>query len=381
MSRDRFTVLAPGRVNLIGEHVDYCELPVLPMAIQFGIRLTARARRDARVEVRSATMPGPRRFDIGTDIPPLPRGDWGNYVQAAAQALSREVGSLTGMDAHVEGDLSVAVGLSSSSALVVASALALLRANGRTMDPLALASLLAQGEHYVGTAGGGMDQAIIVGARSGHAAEIAFSPLRLRHVPLPPAWAIVVASSMQHAEKSGAVQVEYNARGEDSRAARAAVAARLGVAGASYPALLASFTIPQLLDAAQALEPRLLRRFRHVVTEGDRVPRAVRALEVGDLPAFGALLDASHASLAQDYDVSTPALDELAVIARSAGAAGARLTGAGFGGSIVAVASSGNAAQVMAALQREYYAPRGVIPQPTQLFIARPSAGAGETTV
>ena len=377
MRRDSFTIQAPGRVNLIGEHIDYCGLPVLPMAIQHGITLQVTPRTDAMVHFMNASSAfAGRSFEITPDIAFLPRGDWGNYVQAAAQELTRRLGPLHGIDAMVTSDLPVASGLSSSSALVVAAAMALLAANDQALPALELATLLAEGERYVGTAGGGMDQAIIVGARAGHAARIAFLPLQLTHVAMPAEWRIVVASSLTHAEKSGSLQSAYNARGSDAREARRLVAARLGAADTSYRELLAQFGEPALLDAADTLDARLLHRFRHVVTEGFRVEQAVEALIIGDLFAFGALLDASHASLRHDFEVSTEALDELVAAARGAGAAGARLTGAGFGGSIVALTDAGHVDGVVAALREQYYAPRGVTPAPAHLFVAIPSDGA-----
>jgi galactokinase len=378
MRRDSVTIRAPGRVNLIGEHIDYCMLPVLPMAIQFGITLQVTPRTDSLVYFtnESSAFAG-RSFEITPDIPSLPRGDWGNYVQAAAQALTRRLGPLHGIDVLVMSDLPVASGLSSSSALVVAVALALLATSNRALDELELATLLAEGERYVGTAGGGMDQAIIVAGRAGHAARISFNPLRRRHVPIPPSWRFVVASSLTHAEKSGAVQAEYNARGNDTRAARAQVATRLNDPDASYPDLLARFDLPTLIDAASGLDERLLRRFRHVVTEGLRVEHATQALAAEELAVFGSLLDDSHLSLRQDYEVSSAQLDELVAAARSAGAAGARLTGAGFGGSIVAVTDAAHVDRVMTALREHYYAPKGVTPAPSQLFVAVPSDGAG----
>jgi galactokinase len=216
-----------------------------------------------------------------------------------------------------------------------------------------------------------------VGGRAGHAARISFNPLRLRHVPIPTSWRFVVASSLTHAEKSGAVQAEYNARGSDTRAARAQVATRLPDPDASYADLLARFDLSTLLDAARGLDEGILRRFRHVVTEGLRVERAMQALAEEELAVFGGLLDASHLSLQQDYEVSSAELDELVAAARSAGASGARLTGAGFGGSIVAVTDARHVDRVVAALREQYYAPKGVTPTPAQLFVAVPSDGAG----
>jgi galactokinase len=369
---------APGRVNLIGEHVDYCGLPVLPMAIQLGITIAVRRRADrrARFANRDPRYP-PRELALGADLPPLAAGDWGNYLQAAAQAVVQRYGDLAGIDAVVASDLPIAAGLSSSAALVVATALALLGANDVAFDRLELGELLAQGERYVGTAGGGMDQAISLGGRAGHAARIDFAPLRLTHVPIPDAWRFVIAGSLVHAEKSGAARREYNARTHATAEARALVARRLGLGeAASYPDLLAVRPVEELVDAAAKLESVLRKRFRHVVREGARVHAAERALRGGDFAEFGSLMDASHASLRDDYEVSIPELDRLVEIARAAGAVGARLTGAGFGGCIVALADVGSVDAVLVALRERFYAARGRRDTTDALFVAEPSAGA-----
>ena len=372
-------VHAPGRVNLMGDHVDYCGLAVFPMAIPRGITVVARLRHDHALRIAS-TDPrfAPREFVAGPAIPARPAGDWGNYAQAAAQALVRRYGALRGVNAVVGSDLPIAAGLSSSSALVVAVALTLLAANDVAYDPIELMGLLAEGERYVGTAGGGMDQAISLGARRGHAARIDFDPLRLSHTAVPASWRFVVAWSLGHAEKSGAARRAYNDRTRETATAREMVAVRLGLGpGTSYAELLARRPVAELLDAGRALPPPIGSRFRHVVTEAARVTDAVAAMERGDLPGFGRLLDASHASLVDDYEVGTPEVDRLVAAAREGGAAGARLTGAGFGGCVVALTDAARAPDLLDALRRNFYAARG-IPDPPDgyLFIAEPSAGA-----
>jgi galactokinase len=370
---------APGRINLIGEHVDYCGLPVFPMAIQRGTTIAARPRSDGVVRITNVDPHfESREFLLGTDIPPRPTGDWGNYVQASAQALVRRYGTLRGVDAVVTSDLPIAAGLSSSSALVVAVAVTLLEANDVPYDPLELMDLLAQGERYVGTAGGGMDQAISLGARAGHATRIDFNPLRLAHTALPRDWRFVVAWSLVRAEKSGAAQRTYNERTRETAEARAIVVRRLGLRPATpYAELLAARPLAVLLEAASALPRPLGARFSHVVSEATRVGDAIAAMGRGDLATFGGLLDASHASLRDDYEVSSPELDQLVAIARAAGATGARLTGAGFGGCVVAVTDRARVAGVVSVLEREYYAARGVTgSRDAFLFIGEPSDGA-----
>ena len=206
-----------------------------------------------------------------------------------------------------------------------------------------------------------MDQSIILGAQAGCASRIDFHPLRLTPTPVPADWRFIVAWSLVHAEKSGAARQAYNDRPRQCDEARRLMATRLGLQDdASYPTLLAAAPVAKLLDlAGTTLSGVLAKRFRHVVTEGARVRQAETAMARGDLAAFGLLLDASHQSLRDDYEVSHPELDQLVELAREAGAAGARLTGAGFGGSIVALCPAARAAAVLAELEARFYAPRG----------------------
>ena len=164
---------APGRVNLIGEHIDYHGLPVLPVAIEKRIRVSFRSRRDSRIRVRNESPRfEPREFEWTLEPAPLAPGDWGNYLLAAAKAIAGRCGVMRGIDAFVSGDIPAAGGLSSSSALIVAFALALLRANGVHASFDVLMEILPVGEQFAGTRGGGMDHAISLGGRKGCAAEI-----------------------------------------------------------------------------------------------------------------------------------------------------------------------------------------------------------------
>lgn len=367
-------VFAPGRVNLIGDHTDYNGLPVLPMAIDRGIRLVLRARPDHQVSLDNLNpnFP-PTSFALGGVVPMEPLGHWSNYPRAAATTLGATLGIRTGMDCLVESDLPVASGLSSSSALLVATALALLEVNDVRPDPTALMASLAAAERLVGTEGGGMDQAVILGGKSGHALRIDFTPgLALRPVPIPTSWRIVVASSMVEAAKSGLAREGYNRRVAECREALG----RLGAAG--FPELMID-EARTLSLAKVRLSETLYRRVRHVLTEGRRVEEATAALAAGDMAGMGRLLAASHASLRDDYQVSCPALDELVVAAEQAGAVGARLTGAGFGGCIVALADELMANQVVDGIWERFYQPRR-IPESVRgevLFSATAAEGAG----
>lgn len=376
---------APGRVNLIGEHTDYNDLPVLPMALQREVRLALRPRSDGLVRLANTRREFEAvEFEIRPGISPSERGHWGNYVKAPADHLVRRFAISRGFDGLVTSDVPVASGLSSSSALVNAVGLALASVNEVGAEPLALAALMAEAEQYTGTRGGGMDQAISMAARGGHAARIDFGPLRMRHVPIPSDWRFVVADTGVRAEKSGAVQRGYNMRRAECEQALEAVADYLERQGevprrpSSYPDLLRAVRHDGALLAGEAaLKGSLLKRFRHVITEAHRVSLAVDMLLSADMVGFGNLMDASHGSLRTDYNVSSAELDELVALAMEGGAAGARLTGAGFGGCIVALASPAAVDDVLTSLRDGYWTarrPDGAAD--TRVFVAVPSSGA-----
>lgn len=375
-----FLVRSPGRVNLIGEHIDYCGLPVFPMAVSRAVWLQARPRDDALVRVlNDERVLGSREFQLDAKIPPFEMGDWGNYLKAAAQALHWRYGPLRGVDAALCSTLPMASGLSSSSALLIAALLALLHANGHAV-PDDLASLAMRAERYVGTRSGGMDQAIILGARAGHAALVEFDPLRLHQYPVPPAWRFIAAFSTVPAPKSGSARGGYNNLTERAREALALMIGHLALPPTTSWTTLTGMIPPDelVVRADEALPAAIFPNFRHIVTEVARVKDAVRAMESGDLGRFGMLMDASHRSLRDDLGVSTTDLDEAVAICRDAGAAGARLTGAGFGGSIVALCDATTAEPVREALRRLYYEPRGAGRSADEhCFVAVPADGAG----
>ena len=364
----------PGRVNLIGDHIDYAGLDVLPAAIDRGVTLQVRPSRDGRVRVLGGPdVPELRDFAIAETIAPWPQGDWGNYVKAALQGLVDAGREPTGFDALVTSDLPAAAGLSSSSAIVVGAALAALAGREGDIPRLELAALLADAEQYVGARGGGMDQAAILAGRAGYALRVSFTPLAVEPVPVPAEWRFVVAHRLVRAEKSSGARLAYNARREAVETALGDVAP----AGADYPGLLASRSTEALLaDAADRLDRAIFPRFRHVVTEAARVHAAVDALRRADARRFGALMLASHDSLRDDYDVSSPALDDLVAAAVSGGAHGARLTGAGLGGCVVALAGADRTEALLSHLRSTFYEPRGVPGDGRHLFEVRPSDGA-----
>jgi len=375
-------ITVPGRVNLIGDHIDYAGLPVLPMAIQRRVTTLVRPRDDRTVRLVNADARfTPRSWQLDPDASPWPAGDWGNYVKAAACHLERRFDAARGFDAAFGSTLPIASGLSSSSAMVIAGALCAATAAGLDVGALALAEELADAERYVGTRGGGMDQAVCLAAETGSALLVGFEPLEVEPTPIPHSWRFVIASSLVRAEKSSGARAEYNLRREQVEAALAEVSRALDASGGAAPTfreLLSRHSATELIGAAERTLAELpLRRFRHVVTESDRVRRAVTALRRQDENTFGRLMVESHASLRDDFTVSHPELDAIVELALGAGAHGARLTGAGFGGSAVILADADSLDAVMGVLRERFYAPRGAAGDLTDaLFVAEPSAGA-----
>ena len=284
------TFWAPGRVNLIGEHTDYSGGLVLPVAIQLGITLTCDPSDDLALESEGAA-PG-----------------WERYVDAVAAELDAVGRSAVGIRGRIESDLPQGAGLGSSGALAVVVALALCDVAGFELKPLELALACQRGERRaVGVPSGILDQAASLLGRDGCALLLDCGTLEHRWVELPPEVAIVVVDSGErHAHE-----------------------------GSGYA------------DRRRELEAGDPRRVRHVKTENERVRAAVKALEAGDLAALGELFAASHASLRDDYEVSTPGLDAVVAAALEAGAVGARMTGGGFGGSVVALAARDRAEHVL----------------------------------
>jgi galactokinase len=376
-------------VNLMGDHIDYNGLSVLPMAIQRHMALLYRERDDAEVHLVSTDPRFPdREFELADRIAPYEEGDWGNYAKAACQAMVERHGIDSGFDAVIHSDIPMAAGLASSSALLVASALAALHANDVWTEKMELAVVLADAEHYVGTRGGGMDQAICLAARRNSASRIDFDPLRLTAHPIPPEWHFIVAFSLARAEKSGEARATYNLRTDQCQQALQQMVEALGHSGTidSYPDLMAEHQPNELIARAGDIleDETLMRRFVHVVSEGMRVRQAEKALLAYDMRAFGNLMSESHESLRDAFEVSTAELDELVDIAQRAGAVGARLTGAGLGGCVVALCPENRSKKVLKALANRFYKKRnnkrylgGALED--LLFVVEPSAGASVT--
>lgn len=427
-SGEPFICRAPGRTNLIGEHTDYNGLPVLPLAVDREIWLAFAPRNDGVIRLRDTnTVFPPAAFNNARKIPPSAPGSWENYCKAAVQGLNEflKLAPEKGMDILVTSDLPIAAGLASSSALVVACALAYLAANDitldRDLDRLRLAETLAEAEHYVGTRGGGMDQAVILAGGDSQACKINFFPLRVERVPLLSGHEIIVCDSTIKAEKGGAMRARYNEgprlcallcaivekqlqaeidedvelerlgdlfygplcltfrEAEDickhaitsERMTLSEIGLKLGMSGDEVRASwLGDLPEPYGGFPLQA-------RLRHQITEYQRVERARDALLAGDAEELGRLMNASHQSCAHDYGISCPELDRLVEVAREAGALGARLTGAGFGGATVNLVPAARVDTFLATVEDRYYRAYLRSDKPMPAFIARAAAGAG----
>jgi galactokinase len=318
---------APGRVNLIGEHTDYNDGFVLPMAIDRAVWVAAASRADRQVRVVALTLgPGEEQTFSLDDLQPDPTIRWSNYVRGVLALLERRGHRLGGLDLVLTGNVPIGAGLSSSAAVEVAVATAACHLFDIDLAGLGLAVLGQQAEQeFAGTQCGLMDQLISVVGQEGHALLIDFQQLTWQPVPLPPEVAVMVCDT---SKRRGLVDSAYNER----RAQCAEGAQRLGVA------TLRDLDVETFEAQARQLPPVLRKRCRHVVHENDRTLRAAEALRRGDTAAAGRLMNASHTSLRDLYEVSCDELDLMAALAQSQrGCRGARMTGAGFGGCVVAL--------------------------------------------
>jgi galactokinase len=362
-------IRAPGRVNLIGEHTDYNEGFVLPSAIDLEIRLAVAVTRDRRAEVTLLASGEQGGFDL--DDPGPRQGTWIDYLAGTAWSMGAAGLPLRGFRAVLDSTLPMSAGLSSSAALELAAALALLdeeAIGSEPTDPMSLARIAQRAENeYVGVQCGLMDQFAVSHGRAGAAMLLDCRSLEYRVVPLPLAGHELVVCDSGAPRRLAAS--EYNVRRAQCDQGVAAMA--------TFEPQVRSLrdVDPAMLDRhAARLDPLVRRRCEHVVRENERVLAAAVALEAGDLRTIGELFAASHASLRDLFEVSSGQLDALIEIATGVeGTAGARMTGAGFGGSTVNLVRRDALDRFRRAILHDY--PRRTGLQPA-VHVVRPADGA-----
>ena len=344
-------VRAPGRVNLIGEHTDYNDGFVLPMAIDRQVMIALRPRVDGYVVVQSLD------FDETVEFSPMEMEDrregglWIEYVQGVAWALQEAGYALDGWEGVIGGDVPIGAGLSSSAAIELATARAFMEISGEPWKPSQMALLAQRAENeWVGTKCGIMDQMISAAGVAGRALLIDCRTLETDAVPLPPDTVVVILDTATRREL---VTSAYNERREQCEAAAA------------------FFGVPKLRDVTWArfeaeqegLDDVVRRRARHIISENARTLAAAEAMRKGDAIRLGELMDLSHISMRDDFEITNDALNTMVAIAQAHPAAfGARMTGGGFGGCAVALVQSELAEQFADAVARDYSAATGLTP-------------------
>jgi galactokinase len=359
---------APGRVNLIGEHTDYNDGFVLPVALKRDIRIALRPRPDRQVRLFSMEYNNWYEFSLDA-IRYNPDTLWSNYVQGMAWALQELGLQLRGLDGILSGNVPRGSGLSSSAALEVATAQALLAASGEAdqIDKVALAKAAQRAENkFVGVNCGIMDQFISVLGQEDHALLIDCRSLEHQLISFPAEAALVIGNTKASRTLAGSAYNERRAQCEEG----------VALLQQALPEIraLRDVTVEELEAHQDLLPPLVYRRCRHVVGENGRVIEAVAALEAGDLDHVGSLMNASHTSLRDDYEVSSQALDVMVEAMRSApGCYGARLTGAGFGGCAVALVAPGQEQAVADAIYERYPKVANIWPE---VYMTQPGPGA-----
>jgi galactokinase len=354
---------APGRVNLIGEHTDYNQGFALPFAIAAGCTATVSTHSDAELVVRSAQLDQSVVVPLADLAPGV--GAWAGYPLGVVWELRRRGIAVPGLEIELDSDVPRGAGLSSSAALVCSVACAVDELLGLALQPDELLAITRAAENdFVGAPTGGMDQLAALRCASGHALFCDMRTLAAEQVPVDLAphglTVLVLDTRAEHKHASG----EYRRRREGCERA----AGELGVRA------LSDIGVDDLPDALARLSDDELRRYvRHVVTEDDRVLRTVELLRAGRPGDIGTLLSSSHASMRDDFRITIPELDVAAEVLVDHGALGARMTGGGFGGCVIALIGADLVADAEAAVRREYAA-RGF--REPGAFTVRPAPGA-----
>jgi len=359
---------APGRVNLIGEHTDYNDGFVLPAAIEYYSQVGVAARADRKLVLHSETYG--ETFEVDLDDPhPTARKRWTDYPQGVAVILQRSGKRLRGANLLIEGNVPIGAGLSSSAALEVSVALALLANSYITMGRVEVAKLCQRAENeFVGARCGIMDQfASTCGARD-RALLLDCRSLELRLLPIDPTVSLVACNTMV---KHEVAHSEYNTR-------RAECEEGVRLLSAFLPGIraLRDVSLADLEKYRTALPEVIYRRCRHIVTENARVLDAAAALEAGNLARFGELMGESHVSMRDDFEISCRELDIMVEMAINMdGVLGARMTGGGFGGCTINLVRSEAVKKFVGDIAGCYE--RVIGPHP-EIYVSRPAEGAGE---
>jgi galactokinase len=359
------TFRAPGRVNLIGEHTDYNDGFVLPMAIDREVQIAARMRDDKLIRMGAVDFGNAiSEFSLDAPIEHDDMNRWSNYVRGVAWALQSRGMTIPGFDLAIQGNVPLGSGLSSSAALEVCAAVTFVEMSKSKINRVEIAQLCQQAEsEFVGVKCGIMDQFISALALDGHVLLIDCRDLSYHSVPLPQGVSVIVCDT---GKRRGLVDSEYNRRRSECEQA----AAKLGVKA------LRDVSVDDLNRHEKELPAIVFKRARHVVTENARVLQAIKAAKQNDAQTFGVLMNESHESLKNDYAVSCAELDAMVDIARrQPGCFGARLTGAGFGGCTVSLVADDFASAFVENVAREY---RERVKLEPSIYVCHASAGAGE---
>jgi galactokinase len=362
------TFRAPGRVNLIGEHTDYNDGYVMPVAINFSTRVTHNPLTEPRLEIFSESFNEEVAFDLNCP-PEKARGHWSDYPVGVAVMLLRAGYQLSGARLSIQSDVPIGSGLSSSAAIEVATAFALTKSSGLDMDRAELAMLCRKAENeFVGARVGIMDQFISFFGEKDKALQLDCRTLEFKLLPLSTEAQLVICNTMvKHALASSA----YNERREQCEEG-------VRLLSTVIPGVKALRDVtPSELDAYPDLLTEVVyRRCRHIVTENERVLAAGEALVLGDLQGFGGLMDESHESLRDDYEVSCKELDLMVGFAREVeGVFGARMTGGGFGGCTVNLVSKGDVDTFRDVVAIRYEEATGLKPE---IYVCSAENGAEE---
>ncbi len=356
---------APGRINIIGEHTDYNDGFVLPIAVDKRIYAAASVRKDKTVTLCSMNMRGEVSFELDAL---KPAGDWGDYPKGVVAELLKKAYPIRGFNAFFLGDLPIGAGVSSSAAIEVVVCYLLQRLFDFSLPPTQAVSLCQQAEHnFSGTRCGIMDQFVSVMGRKNAALFLDCRTLECRQVPLAlKEYALVACDSRVERGLAGS---EYNRR-------RAECEEGVRILSERYRGIraLRDVTSAELEACSRQMPEKIYRRCRHVVTENDRVPAAIAAMEANDWITLGKLMNQSHDSLRDDYEVSCSQLDFLVEKARDVeGVLGSRLTGAGFGGSTITLLNRAVLDEFQASILEQYLREFDVAPR---MFTCAASDGA-----